>query len=418
MSSVLSNRRGVERGAEVSARLEWKDFQNPAFNAAPENVLGACMWNVLFGLEPQELARACESAIWSPTTRLALKAQHAGVLAAHQRWPECDPRTVENIHRFYTGLTFSEAAAAVRARVREVVQSTTQFGAGLANVLNRVLITAMTRPSYGEESIATPMIVRNFRSTGVVAVSRVADLPTVLENGDYTESAALSTVVASAAPIKHGVIETITFESLRNDDIGVIRRRVEDLGQAGRRTLAKAIWNHWVSNTVYAPDSGAWFSAGHNNTGTTALTAASLKAALLQLEAQPAMGTTEKLGLPLRYPSVWLVVPPALIDTACALNQSTVAAESWAHGLFGPNNEHIIVLPFTTDANDWGVHYDASLVESIRVLHLDRQEPEIVLSQEANAGGLFLLDRIQYRVSHTWGTVLANYRGATKNVVA
>jgi hypothetical protein len=384
---------------------------------AEPNLPGAVMFDRIFGLEARELERAIEAPCWSPRTRVALRARHARLLEAHAHWPDLLPRRLEEVFTAYTGLSFAAAKEAVLQRVAEAVQDTTAFGVGLGNTLGRQLLTAYAAPQYDEESLVRRQIVTTFRAPRVVAVSRVADLPAVAENASYPETSALSTVLATASPTKHGVIETILLEAVRNDDIMAISRRVQDLGEAARRTLAKAIWQHWIGNSVYGGDTLPWFHATHGNTGTAALSQASLKTALTQWAAQTGLGSSEKLGIPLRE-NVWLVVPPELIDVAFGLNQSTANVDGWAHHLFGATNERVIVNSFATDSTDWGLHYDSRLVESIRVVHVDREEPTIVLADEARLGSLFTHDRIQYRVHRHWTTLVADYRGAQKFIAA
>jgi hypothetical protein len=134
------------------------------------------------------------------------------------------------------------------------------------------------------------------------------------------------------------------------------------------------------------------------------------------LVSQPRYGSTEPMGLELRYPNLWLVVPPALLDLAYTLNQARGSTD-WGAGLFGPNNEHIIVNTLFTDANDWGVHWDAGRLESIRLAYLDSEEP-LVTPHGTGNGELFRKDVQQYRISQSWTVALSDYRAATKSVVA
>jgi hypothetical protein len=162
-------------------------------------------------------------------------------------------------------------------------------------------------------------------------------------------------------------------------------------------------------------DSVAWFHANHGNLQTSALSETEVIAAVLKLLNQTQPGNAEKMGTRVRPGSLWLVVPTALWDTAMKLNQTTASA---LYHLFGEENEYIIVNPLLTDSNDWGVHRDASEVESIRVNFLNgREELEFLLADSPGADQLFIGDRSLYKLRHEFGVALAEFRGAIKAVV-
>jgi hypothetical protein len=62
-------------------------------------------------------------------------------------------------------------------------------------------------------------------------------------------------------------------------------------------------------------------------------------------------------------------VPPELWDVTFSINQDESTANALA-GLFGEQNENIIVNALLTDTNDWSVHWDSSLVNSVEVRYL------------------------------------------------
>ena len=148
----------------------------------------------------------------------------------------------------------------------------------------------------------------------------------------------------------------------------------------------------------------------------TAISETEVIAAVAKLLGQTEAGSGEKLGMRVRPGGIWLVVPTALWDTACKLNQTTGSA---LFHLFGDNNEYINVNGLLTDTNDWGVYRPSTDVESVRVSFLmGREEPELFVADRADVGEAFLGDKLAWKLRHEYGLAVADPRGAVKAVVA
>jgi hypothetical protein len=408
----------------VRDELKAADYIDPRYRPMPEPKLGDVLLDRWLGVDPDAVVRACSWRGFSAPSRLGLHAKYAGLRAAHERWSGVLARSANDVLRWYTGgLDMAQASKAVTGQVKEFVQSTTQFAEALGQTLQRYLLSIYPEAAYHEESLAGSMVVRMFRPVRLVRASDPGPLPLVAENSEFLENpTALSTqVVVMPGPAKYGMVESITLESLRNDDIDLIRQRWGAYARAIRRQRAAAVWNLWVSNAVFAPDSTAWFHASHGgNLLSTALSETSLKTAVLALMNQPRYGSTELSGLEPRFPNVWLVVPPALMDIAFALNKArggTGADSNWPAGLFGPANERILVNPLLTDPTDWSVYWDASLIESVRIAYVDTEEPTVT-PHTTGSGELFRKDVQQYRISQAWTVAVSDFRAAVKSTVA
>jgi len=74
---------------------------------------------------------------------------------------------------------------------------------------------------------------------------------------------------------------------------------------------------------------------------------------------------------------------------------------------------------YWTDANDWVLTTDFNEVPTIEVGFLDgNEEPELFIQDTPNQGSLFSNDQIVYKIRHTYGGNVMDFRGMYKAVVA
>ncbi|HEX8276037.1 MAG TPA: hypothetical protein VF615_25595 [Longimicrobiaceae bacterium] len=292
----------------------------------------------------------------------------------------------------------------------------------VANTLNRRMARDYREVDYGERRlISTIGSATDFRTQEAVRVGYFGDLSDVdPESGDYAELAAYGDESATYSVGQKGNIVTVTRRHIINDDIGHVAKVVGRLGRAARRTFAKFVWSFFKNNpNIY--DATAWFTVAHGNLLSVALTAGALDAAEAALFNQTELSSGEKLGL---TPHI-LAVPIQLKPTALALNNSQLVpgsanndANPW-YQRFGEKAENIIVNPFLTDANDWGVFANPSEVDVLEIKFLNGQEePELFLADNPTVGQMFTADKLQYKIRHEYGGAVTDYRGAVKSVVA
>jgi hypothetical protein len=304
----------------------------------------------------------------------------------------------------------------------------------LGNSLYRRLRMAYGEVEYHEARIiSTRKRANDYRTIEAMTPHYSGDLPTVTEDNDYTELAALSEEGVNYKIAKRGRIITITRETIINDDLAAVVRMISNEGRAARRTFARAVWNLLIGNATFDGDAVAVFHASHNNLGSTALTAdatgvSALVARLNALMNQTEPGSGEKLGGAWWTARPMLAVPTALQAIAKQLNQSggipgaANHGDNPVYGLFGDPEgmpDRILVNPLFTDANDWYVFRQPSDVEQIEVAHLFGQEqPEVFVADNQAVGQMFVADKQQYKIRHEYGAEVVDYRGMDKSVVA
>jgi hypothetical protein len=382
----------------------------------------------LFGVTPEGFGRALEAAPF----------MSAGTVARIKESLQPDAEAAKGIVAFrglrdaYAQITGDwDVSGRVPTRMQRVSEA--QFSADWPNILGNTLYRRMlmdyAEAQYNERTISSYGSAVDFRTKEVTILDYFPDIATVdPENEDYQEIAKLNDAKVSYAVIQKGNILTITRKTIINDDLNQVSKLVGRMGRSFRRTLARFIWNFWISNAAYDVDATAWFHTNHGNTGSTALSAdatgaAEVLAKIIQLADMTEQGSGEKLGLP-PLDSLYLDVPHALYAVALRLNNAPEFGAGVANTVyhrFGMNGERINVNPLFTDVTDWGVHVapGAAGRESIQVDFLQgREEPEFFLADMPTVGQMFYGDKIQYKGRHEYGGDVMDFRGATKNVVA
>jgi hypothetical protein len=393
----------------------WRDFVDPTWAPPAESLIAGVLMDKAFHIDHRQLGAALDRWPGSVAARLRLRAKHEPIIRASENWPDLRPKSLDHAFQYFTGGVSLGEAKTRLSRTREAVQGTAEFAAALSNTLNRILLQAYVEADYQEQTLARFVTVSTYRPQRVPGVSSVKDLGVVLENADYLETDALTTWVSSAAPVKHGNLEVISYEATRNDDVQAIARRVQELAVAARRTRARAVWSLLVNNSPYQPDALPWFDLAHGDNAMTAplaLAATEVSTAIQRAQAQVRPGTTEVLNVPLVPGNYKMVVPAAGWEEAYAINQTI--STSLFHA-FGDRNEHIVASPFLP-AGQWAIYVRSDLIESVRCFHVDQEEPVIELAANAAQGALFSKDQITYRVHHHYAPLLVEYRGAVRSV--
>jgi hypothetical protein len=195
---------------------------------------------------------------------------------------------------------------------------------------------------------------------------------------------------------------------------------VQGWGRAARRTFARFVWNFWINNSTYTGDGTAWFTVGHGNLGSSALSAAQVSAAIDVLAKMTELSSNERLGLSdSSSQNLLLVVPQELRATAYKINQAQYLDANFTpndiYQMFGANNERILVNPLLTDTNDWGLFRDPNEVDVMIVGFINGQEePEMFLAEQPTVGQMFVADKLQWKIRHEYGAMIGDYRGAFK----
>jgi len=303
--------------------------------------------------------------------------------------------------------------------------SSSSFTYALQNALSMYLSKEYKRFPYHEEVlISDKRKAKDFHTVHSVQIGYFDELPDVdPEAADYESIAPYGDTESQYDIGQKGTVIFVTRKHIINDLIGVVQGMVSRMARVARKTLAKHVWNFFINNSN-CPDGTAWFTEAHGNLGSDALDFTPLVTAITALAnmAEPTP-SSDKLGLDLATFNWHLVVPIDLWDTATKKNQARVTdsnnTPNPVHHLFGEKNERIIVCPFFTNANDWGVLRDVEDVPMVEMSYLNGQEdPEFIYEQGEIEKHVYKGDKWGYKVRHEYGGALADYRGGYKSIVA
>jgi hypothetical protein len=262
--------------------------------------------------------------------------------------------------------------------------------------------------------------VNDMRTQRRIRFGGYNNLSVVTEGSAYGALTSPTDEEATYAPSKKGGTEVITMEMIVNDDLGAIRDIPRRLGRAAAQTLHEFVFDILKDNgAIY--DSVALFHASHGNLGSTALTAASLKAARLQMLKQADVSNSKRLGITPKY----LVIPVDLEQDAFTILNSVFLPSGV--GTAAPSDANYartfglepVSVPYWTDTNNWFLVASPMDVPTIEVGFLNgKEDPELFVQDQPVNGSMFSNDKITYKVRHIYGGAVLDYRGLQGNIVA
>lgn len=306
-------------------------------------------------------------------------------------------------------------------RLREAVGEMNLREAINAATFSNVLGDSITRALLREYNLDDPwsdwrwlvdvVSVRDFRTQERTRVGGYGNLPVVAEDGPYTALTTPDDEKATYALEKRGGTETLSLESIANDDVGLIQRIPMKLGVAAKRTLYEFVLDFLSANgNIY--DGAALFHASHGNLSTAALanaTFAAMRQAMLQ---QAERDSAKKLGLILRH----IAIPDELEETAFDMFvRGTNNDETFVQS----RKPMVHVVPHWTDANNWYGTADKRQTPLIELgFYNGQEEPELFVQDSPSQGSLFSNDQIKYKIRHIYKGAVMDYRGFQGAVVA
>lgn len=251
--------------------------------------------------------------------------------------------------------------------------------------------------------------VPDFKPTNLVGLGAFSDLLPVPEGGEF-KYGTFSEQSQAMQIVTYGRLFSITRQAIINDDLGIFNEVPRKLGQAARRTIAKAVFNLINSNPVLA-DGKTLFHADHGNL----LTGAAISTASVDAM-RVAMGSQKDAdGNRIRVPMKALLTPLALGGLARTVRESQYEV-SGNKNLTTPN-----IVRNTFDVIDDGRLDDASatawygianpaFVDGIVIGYLNGNQTPYLEQEEG-----FTIDGVAWKVRLDAAPAIADYRGIYKN---
>lgn len=290
--------------------------------------------------------------------------------------------------------------------------SSTSFSNVLGSSMHRTLVADYNAAGgaysdWGRGWLCEVNPVFDFRSQERTRFGGYGNLSAVLQGAPYGAMTSPTDEKATYAVGKYGGTETITFEMIKNDDVGAVRRIPRNMARAAARTLYEFVHNLYATNPTLDTDSVALFHADHgSNLTTSALSTSTFTAARLAMGKQTEKSSLKRLGLVLRH----LMVPMDLEETAVNLFRRTT--ENDAKFIINPGQPMIHVVTHLTDATDWFACAGVDQTPQIEIGFLDgKEEPEIFVADNPQSGSLFTNDKIDFKIRHIYGGDVLDFRG-------
>lgn len=288
----------------------------------------------------------------------------------------------------------------------------------LQDSMNKRMVAEYRSSAYSKDwrKLCSVVPKSDFRTQHVTRMGGYGDLPVVAEGNPYTAASSPTDEQATYALIKRGYTEAITFEMLRNDDVGVIRKIPRKIATACSRQIYEFVFAFLSDNpTIY--DSAALFTTGKGNLGTVALDETNLNIRRRAMLNKTELSSGKKIGVPAKY----LIVPTTLDKTAYELvaQPRNSDFDPTAVNFTRTLNLELIVNNLWTDANNWYLMASPNDIEGLELAFLDgREEPEMFVQDQESVGSVFTNDKITYKWRHIYNGAIVDYRGFDGSIVA
>lgn len=282
--------------------------------------------------------------------------------------------------------------------------SSSDFGQILIDVAHKSLLKGWETAAENFDQFTSRGTLTDFRAAKRVGLGDFGHLPQVGEGEEYTYGT-IGDEGASVALATYGQLFTITRQAILNDDMHLLTKIPEKMGQAARATIAKLVFALLTGNAK-AQDGKALFDASHKNTITNAV----LDLANIDKGIQLMNGFVNARGEPLAIEPEFMLLPTSMYTRGLQLIKSASVEGADANsGIINPLRD--IVTPVKSarlqaaDEKSWYlINKDA-----IEVSYLDGIDTPYMEQQQG-----FTVDGVATKVRIDAGVNVIDYRGIVK----
>lgn len=298
--------------------------------------------------------------------------------------------------------------------------TTSGVATALENVMHKRFIGHFENPMFVWRRLCVINPLADFRKVERISRGNYANLAIVAEAGAYAAMTSWADRGHGYTPQKRGGTDTITWETLVNDDVGIMRDVSPSMAFAAGRTLDDFVASRYIPTTTATMDydsSPVYQATVHSNRVTSPLTSTNLIADYKAMYKLTDTGSGKRLagGNVLKK----IIIPIDLEDTAFNLTKSrdtfpggsTVDYEYIRQRMIEP-----VTVVGWTDANNW-----VSAAEGACEIGFlgGREEPELFLEGGGaqNIGDYLTNDRQKWKVRHVYGGAIIDHRKVRAHVV-
>lgn len=282
--------------------------------------------------------------------------------------------------------------------------SSSDFGQILIDVAHKSLLKGWETAAENFDQFTSRGTLTDFRAAKRVGLGDFGHLPQVGEGEEYTYGT-IGDEGASVALATYGQLFSITRQAILNDDMHLLTKIPEKMGQAARATIAKLVFALLTGNAK-AQDGKALFDASHKNTITNAV----LDIANIDKGIQLMNSFVNARGEPLAIEPEFMLLPTSMYTRGLQLIKSASVEGADANsGIINPLRD--IVTPVKSarlqaaDEKSWYLINK----ESIEVSYLDGIDTPYMEQQNG-----FTVDGVSTKVRIDAGVNVIDYRGIVK----
>ena len=282
--------------------------------------------------------------------------------------------------------------------------SSSDFGQILIDVAHKSLLKGWETATENFDQFTSRGTLTDFRPANRVGLGDFGYLPEVGEGEEYTYGT-IGDEGARVALATYGQLFSITRQTIINDDMHMLTKIPEKMGQAARATIAKLVFAILTGNAI-AQDGKALFDASHKNT----LTGAALDVTNIDKAIQLMNGFVNSRGEPLAIEPEFMLVPTSLHTRAKqVLGSASVEGADVNSGIINPIRDVVPALKSArlqiADPKSWYLINK----EAIEVSYLDGIDTPYMEQQNG-----FTVDGVATKVRIDAGVNVIDYRGVVK----
>ena len=282
--------------------------------------------------------------------------------------------------------------------------SSSDFGQILIDVAYKSLLKGWETAAENFDQFTSPGTLTDFRAAKRVGLGDFGYLPQVGEGEEYTYGT-IGDEGASVALATYGQLFSITRQAIINDDMHLLTKIPEKMGQAARATIAKLVFALLTGNAI-AQDGKKLFDASHKNSfDNAALDVTNIDKAIQMMN-----GFVNARGEPLAIEPEFMLLPTSLYTRAKqVLGSASVEGADANSGIINPIRDVVPALKSArlqvADPKSWYLINK----EAIEVSYLDGIDTPYIEQQNG-----FTVDGVSTKVRIDAGVNVIDYRGIVK----
>jgi len=282
--------------------------------------------------------------------------------------------------------------------------SSSDFGQILIDVAHKSLLKGWETAAENFDQFTSHGTLTDFRPAKRVGLGDFGYLPQVGEGEEYTYGT-IGDEGASVALATYGQLFSITRQAILNDDMHLLTKIPEKMGQAARATIAKLVFALLTGNAI-AQDGKKLFDASHKNSFDNA----ALDVTNIDKAIQLMNGFVNARGEPLAIEPEFMLLPTSLYTRAKQiLGSASVEGADINSGIINPIRDVVPALKSArlqvADPKSWYLINK----EAIEVSYLDGIDTPYIEQQNG-----FTVDGVSTKVRIDAGVNVIDYRGIEK----